>query len=143
LSRITLLTALAFLLGATAVLPNTARSATAGEIDRNARAGLRRRCAYASSPSVQAGGQRTKAILVFPIIVTARFMVGTQGRETKSGGWELGTGPSIVVVDTGMAKSLTTTTPQRNVHAFFFGQKGLMAGPGLQASKITRCVACE
>ena len=45
---------------------------------------------------------------------------------------ELGTGPSIVVVDAGMAKSLTTTTLQKDVYAFFFDQKGLMAGLGLQ-----------
>jgi lipid-binding SYLF domain-containing protein len=56
----------------------------------------------------------------------------------KSKGWEIGTGPSIVVVDTGMAKSLSTTTARDDVYAFFFDQKGLMAGLGLQGSKITR-----
>jgi lipid-binding SYLF domain-containing protein len=178
--RMTLLTALAFLLGATAVLPETARSATASEINENARAGLRK--LYAGSPAARGLGQRAKAILVFPSIVKAGFMVGAQGGEgallsggrtlgyygtvaasyglqagiqkfgyalffmtdsslaylQKSGGWELGTGPSIVVVDAGMAKSLTTTTLQKGVYAFFFDQKGLMAGLGLQGSKITR-----
>ena len=56
----------------------------------------------------------------------------------KSGGWEVGSGPSIVVVDTGVAKSLTTTTLKNGVYAFFFSQKGLMAGLGLQGTKITR-----
>jgi lipid-binding SYLF domain-containing protein len=56
----------------------------------------------------------------------------------KSDGWELGTGPSIVVVDTGMARSLTTTTLQSDIYAFFFDQKGLMGGLGLQGTKITR-----
>ncbi len=56
----------------------------------------------------------------------------------KSKGWEIGVGPSIVVVDKGMAKSLTTTTAKADVYAFFFSQKGLMAGLGLQGSKITR-----
>jgi lipid-binding SYLF domain-containing protein len=37
-----------------------------------------------------------------------------------------------------MAKSLTTTTLQKDIYAFFFRQKGLMAGLGLQGSKITR-----
>jgi len=46
----------------------------------------------------------------------------------KSGDWELGTGPSIVLVDTGMAKSFSTATLQKDVYAFFFNQKGLMAG---------------
>lgn len=55
-----------------------------------------------------------------------------------SAGWELGVGPSIVVVDQGMAKSLTTETAKDDVYAFTFGQKGLMAGMGLQGSKVTR-----
>ena len=56
----------------------------------------------------------------------------------KSGGWELGVGPSIVVVDAGLARNLTTTTIQSDVYAFVFDQKGLMAGIGIQGSKITR-----
>jgi lipid-binding SYLF domain-containing protein len=56
----------------------------------------------------------------------------------KSDGWELGVGPSIVVVDLGKAKSLTTTTLKDDVYAFIFDQKGLMAGLGLQGSKITK-----
>jgi lipid-binding SYLF domain-containing protein len=47
-------------------------------------------------------------------------------------------GPSVVVVDEGMAKTLTTTTAQDDASAFVFGQKGLMAGVGLQGSKIPR-----
>jgi len=56
----------------------------------------------------------------------------------KSDGWEIGVGPSVVIVDEGMAKTLTTTTLQKGVYAFCFGQRGLMAGLGLQGSKITR-----
>ncbi len=56
----------------------------------------------------------------------------------RSEGWEVGVGPSIVIVDKGMAKSLTTTTAKDGVYAFIFGQKGLMAGLGLQGSKISR-----
>ena len=56
----------------------------------------------------------------------------------KSKGWELGVGPSIVVVDMGAAKSLTTTTAKSDIYAFFFDQKGLMAGLGLQGTKITK-----
>jgi len=52
-------------------------------------------------------------------------------------GFEIGVGPSIVVVDTGMAKTLTTTTARDDVYAFVFAQEGLMAGVGLQGSKIT------
>jgi lipid-binding SYLF domain-containing protein len=56
----------------------------------------------------------------------------------KSDGWELGVGPSIVVVDLGAAKSLSTTTLKSDIYAFFFDQKGLMAGLGLQGTKITK-----
>jgi lipid-binding SYLF domain-containing protein len=56
----------------------------------------------------------------------------------KSDGWEIGVGPTIVVVDTGAAASATTTTLQSEIYAFFFDQKGLMAGIGLQGTKITR-----
>ncbi len=56
----------------------------------------------------------------------------------KSKGWEIGVGPSIVIVDEGMAKTLTTTTLKDDVYGFIFGQQGLMAGLGLQGSKITR-----
>jgi lipid-binding SYLF domain-containing protein len=56
----------------------------------------------------------------------------------QSEGWELGVGPSIVIVDEGLAQNLSTTTLQPGVYAFIFGQEGLMAGIGLQGTKITR-----
>lgn len=56
----------------------------------------------------------------------------------SSAGWEIGVGPSIVVVDAGVARSLTTTTAREGIYAFIFDQKGLMAGLGLQGSKITK-----
>ena len=55
----------------------------------------------------------------------------------KSNGWEFGTGPSIVIVDEGMARSFSTTTMHKGVYVFTFDQRGLMAGLGLQGSKIT------
>jgi lipid-binding SYLF domain-containing protein len=56
----------------------------------------------------------------------------------RSEGWEIGVGPTLVVVDKGTAGALTTTTARSDVYAFFFDQKGLMAGIGLQGTKITR-----
>ena len=53
-------------------------------------------------------------------------------------GWEIGTGPSVVIVDKGMARSFTTDTLHSGIYAFTFDQQGLMAGLGLQGSKITR-----
>ena len=55
-----------------------------------------------------------------------------------SGGWAIGTGPSLVVVDQGMARSLTTTNMRADVYAFVFDQKGLMGGIGLEGSKVTK-----
>jgi lipid-binding SYLF domain-containing protein len=56
----------------------------------------------------------------------------------KSGGWAIGTGPSVVVVDQGMARSMTTTSLRSDVYAFVFDQRGLMGGLGIEGSKITR-----
>jgi len=56
----------------------------------------------------------------------------------NSAGWEIGSGPSVVVVDKGAAKKLSSTTLTQDVYAFIFSQKGLMAGLGLEGSKITR-----
>src|SRR5262245_16639942 len=53
-------------------------------------------------------------------------------------GWEIGTGPSVVLVDKGMARSFTTDTLHSGIYAFTFDQQGLMAGLGLQGSKIMR-----
>jgi lipid-binding SYLF domain-containing protein len=56
----------------------------------------------------------------------------------RSRGWEIGVGPTVVLVDEGIAKSISSTTLQKGVYAYFFNQKGLMAGAGVQGSKITR-----
>ncbi|MFZ4857217.1 MAG: YSC84-related protein [Desulfuromonadaceae bacterium] len=73
----------------------------------------------------------------------AMFLMTDSARKfiDESGGWEVGVGPNIVVVDEGVAKSLTTTTAKDDVYAFIFGQKGLMAGISIQGSKITKIKA--
>jgi lipid-binding SYLF domain-containing protein len=53
-------------------------------------------------------------------------------------GFEVGVGPSVVVVDQGMGKSMTTNTMNDDCYAFIFSQKGLMAGVGIQGNKITK-----
>ena len=85
----------------------------------------------AGSYGLQAGVQSFSYALFFMDNDSLNYL-------NRSEGWEIGVGPSIVVVDEGMAKSLTTTTAKNGVYAFIFGQKGLMAGLGLQGSKITR-----
>ena len=56
----------------------------------------------------------------------------------KSEGWEVGVGPTVVIMDEGLARSMTTSTAKDDIYAFIFGQKGLMAGIGIQGSKITK-----
>ena len=60
------------------------------------------------------------------------------GYLDSSDGWEIGTGPSIVVVDKGAAGGFTSTTLKDDIYVFFFEQKGLMAGLGLQGTKISQ-----
>ena len=68
------------------------------------------------------------------------FFMKEQALQTlnQAEGFEVGVGPSIVVVDEGMGKSMTSTTVHDDIYAFIFGQTGLMAGIGLQGNKITR-----
>jgi lipid-binding SYLF domain-containing protein len=56
----------------------------------------------------------------------------------NSKGWEIGTGPSVAILDEGFGKSVTSSTIKEGIHAYIFGQKGLMAGIGLEGSKITK-----
>jgi len=83
------------------------------------------------SYGLQAGIQKYGYVLFFMTDSAMNWL-------DKSEGWEIGAGPSIVVVDKGMAGSMSTTTAKEDIYAFFFGQKGLMAGLGLQGTKITR-----
>ena len=56
----------------------------------------------------------------------------------KSDGWEVGVGPTITVLDAGVSGSATTTTLKSEIYAYFFDQKGLMAGLGIQGTKISK-----
>ena len=69
----------------------------------------------------------------------AMFLMTPEALEylKSSDGWEIGVGPTVVVVDEGIAKTLTTTTAKDDIYAFIFDQEGLMAGLGIQGSKIT------
>ena len=56
--------------------------------------------------------------------------------ETK--GWEIGVGPTVVVVDEGVAKNLSSSTLKDDAYAFIFSQQGLMAGVSIEGTKISR-----
>ncbi|MGH7066192.1 MAG: YSC84-related protein [Acetobacteraceae bacterium] len=175
-----LLASAAVLAAVTALPPRDARAASARDIADRARSALDR--LYREQPKMQSLGERAKAILVFPQIVKAGFLVGGQtgngallvsgnaveyynisavsfglqaGAQAfsyalffmtdaalqylrRSDGWSIGSGPSVVVLDKGAAASATSTTLTQDVYAVPFGQQGLMAGLGIEGSKITR-----
>lgn len=56
----------------------------------------------------------------------------------KSKGWELGVGPSLVIVNEGVAKNLSTSTLKGDAYAFIFDQQGLMASLSIEGTKISR-----
>jgi lipid-binding SYLF domain-containing protein len=85
----------------------------------------------AASYGFQAGVQKYGYALFFMNQRAVDWINNTRG-------WEIGTGPSVVLVDKGMARSFTSDTLHSGIYAFTFDQRGLMAGLGVQGSKITR-----
>jgi len=85
----------------------------------------------AASYGFQAGVQSFGYVLLFMDDASLKYL-------DNSDGWEIGSGPSLVVLDKGFGKNLSTTTLQKGVYAFIFNQKGLMGGIGIQGSKITK-----
>jgi lipid-binding SYLF domain-containing protein len=85
----------------------------------------------AASYGFQAGVQTFGYALFFMNEKALNYLNSSQG-------FELGVGPSLVVVDQGMGRSITSTTLTEDVYAFIFDQKGLMAGMGIQGSKLTK-----
>ena len=84
-----------------------------------------------ASVGLQAGAQKYGYALFF-------MNANALQQIDKADGFDIGVGPTVVVVDEGMAKSMTTTTMKDDIYAFIFDQKGLMAGFGLQGNKITK-----
>lgn len=56
----------------------------------------------------------------------------------KTAGFEIGVGPTVVVVDEGVAKNLSTSTLKDDAYAFIFNQQGLMASLSIEGTKISR-----
>jgi lipid-binding SYLF domain-containing protein len=84
----------------------------------------------AASFGMQAGGQTFGYAL---------FLMndGAVSYLREHDGWAIGSGPSVVVVDEGAARATNTTTLREDIVAMAFDQRGLMAGLGLEGSKIT------
>jgi lipid-binding SYLF domain-containing protein len=56
----------------------------------------------------------------------------------KTNGWEIGVGPTVVLVDEGVARNLSTSSLKDDAYAFIFSQQGLMAGLSIEGTKISR-----
>lgn len=84
----------------------------------------------AGSYGLQAGIQSFSYALFFMNDAAVNYLAA-------SNGWSVGAGPSVVVLDQGAAKSITSSTLTQDVYAIPFGQQGLMAGLGIEGSKIT------
>lgn len=84
-----------------------------------------------ASYGFQAGAQKYGYAMFF---MTEKALKSLSSSE----GFEVGVGPSVVVVDSGMAKNVSTSSLTEDIYAFVFQQKGLMAGAGLQGNKITK-----
>jgi lipid-binding SYLF domain-containing protein len=84
-----------------------------------------------ASFGLQAGGQQYGYAMLF---MNAKALAELDNAK----GFEVGVGPSVVLVDEGMAKTTTSTTMKDDIYAFVFGQKGLMAGLGIQGNKISK-----
>lgn len=79
---------------------------------------------------LQIGGQDFSYALFFMTPSSLHYLKQSQG-------FQVGTGPSVVVVNAGAGAEADTTTLTHDVYAFPFNQKGLMANLTLEGTKIT------
>ena len=80
---------------------------------------------------LQAGAQSYGYVVFLMTEKAVQYVGNTQG-------WEIGVGPTVVVVDEGVAKNLSTSTLKDDAYAFVFDQQGLMAGISIEGTKISR-----
>lgn len=80
---------------------------------------------------LQAGAQSYGYVMFLMTNAAVKYL-----REAH--GWEIGVGPTVVVVDEGVARNLSTSTLRDDAYAFIFGQQGLMAGISIEGTKISR-----
>lgn len=80
---------------------------------------------------LQIGAQSYGYVVFLMTDEAVRYIEETQGLE-------IGVGPTVVLVDEGMAKNLSTSTLQEDAYAFIFSQQGLMAGISIEGTKISR-----
>jgi lipid-binding SYLF domain-containing protein len=84
-----------------------------------------------ASWGLQAGIQKYGYALFFMTNDSLKYLDETRG-------FEVGSAPSLVIMDKGMGGSLNTNTLREDIYGFIFDQSGLMGGLGLQGTKVTR-----
>jgi lipid-binding SYLF domain-containing protein len=84
-----------------------------------------------ASWGLQAGAQSYGYVVFLVTDKAVKYIKDTRG-------WEIGVGPTVVLVDQGAAKNLSTTTLKDDAYAFAFDQQGLMAGLSLEGTKISQ-----
>ena len=80
---------------------------------------------------LQAGAQSYGYAVFLMTDEAVRYIGETQGLV-------IGVGPTVVLVDEGVAKNLSTSTLKDDAYAFIFSQQGLMAGIIIEGTKISR-----
>ena len=79
----------------------------------------------------QAGAQSYGYVVFLMNDKAVKYVSETQG-------WEIGVGPTVVIVNEGVAKNLSTSTLKDDAYAFIFDQEGLMAGVSIEGTKISK-----
>ena len=140
--------ALASLIGPLAA--TDAHAASRAQLTRDGIAALRK--LEATTPRSRRFARDARAVLVFPQIIKAGLVFGGQTFGyalffmndgslrylDRSGGFSVGAGPSIAIINKGAGADVDTTTLSQDVYAFPFNEKGLMADLTLKGTKITR-----
>jgi len=86
---------------------------------------------FSGSWGLQAGAQSYGYVVFLMSEKAVQYI-----RDSK--GWEVGVGPTVVVVDEGKAANLSTSTLKDDAYAFIFNQQGLMAGVSIEGTKISK-----
>lgn len=56
----------------------------------------------------------------------------------RSKGWDFGVGPTVVIVNEGVARNLSTLTLKDDAYAFITDQQGLMVSLSFEGTKVSR-----
>lgn len=86
---------------------------------------------FSGSWGLQAGAQSYGYVVFLMTDSAVKYL-------KDSSGLEIGVGPTVVVVDEGVARNLSTSTLKDDAYAFIFDQKGLMAGVSIEGTKISK-----